>query len=135
MHKHVTIFNTMPVLEDVDNVVHLVIDTPGKQLYLRQVECLISKDIESLVEENYNDDANLVSAQSSVCGKPALKKHFRDYLSRVSIKGVKSTDLFVETADAMLFEATIESDTGIVKVYDAFVLKNGKISYHFSGVR
>jgi len=123
------------MIDDRQNAIHMAVDTPGKKIYLRQVECLISKDIERLVRDNYNEDATLVSAKSTVHGKTALKTHFQNYLSRVNIKGVKSTDLFVESADALLFEATVETDAGFVKVYDAFVLKNNKVSYHFTGVK
>lgn len=112
-----------------------LINSLGNQLYLRQVECLLAKDVNRLVDENYCDDALLTSANSSVRGKQALKEHFRNYLQRLTIKEVKSTDLFVETADTLLFEATVETNLGIAKVYDAFVLRDGKIAYHFSGVK
>jgi hypothetical protein len=120
---------------DMETPVTMIIDTPGKQFYQRQVECLIAKDVDRLVDENYHDDAVLTSADSTARGKPALKAHFHNYLNRVTIKEVKSTDLFVETADTLLFEATVETDHGIAKVYDAFVLRDGKVAYHFTGVK
>jgi hypothetical protein len=112
-----------------------LINSLGNQLYQRQVECLIAKDVDRLVDENYCDDALLTSANSSVRGKQALKDHFRHYFQRMTIKEVKSTDLFVETDDTLLFEATVETNLGIAKVYDAFVLRAGKIAYHFTGVK
>jgi len=111
------------------------LDSPGRKFYQRQVECLITKDVDRLVDENYHDDAVLTSAASTVCGKPALKEHFHNYLNRVTIKEVKSTDLFVETDDTILFEATVDTNYGIAKVYDAFVMRDGKVAYHFSGVK
>jgi carbon-monoxide dehydrogenase small subunit len=115
--------------------VGMVIDTPGKRFYENQVKYLLAGDAEGLVDSNYHDDAVVVSPDFIVRGKPALKAHFRRYLNWVKIKQVKSTDNFVETDDSVLFEATIESNMGTVKVYDAFVLKDGKITYHFTGVR
>jgi hypothetical protein len=124
-----------PVFVNPNNPVRMVVDSSGKELYLRQVECLISKDVDRLINENYNNDAVLISASAIIRGKSALKKHFTSYLSKVNIKKVRSTDAFVETDDALLFEATIESDQGTARVYDAFVLRAGKISYHFTGVK
>ncbi len=117
------------------NLVGMVINTAGKQLYERQVECLINKDVERLVEENYLDDAVLVSGNASVRGKFRLKQHFQNYLSRVTIVEVKSTDMFVEAFDTIMFEATIDTYSGIVKVYNALILQDDKIAYHFTGVR
>jgi len=119
----------------VQTTMTMIIETPGKQFYQRQVQCLITKDVDRLVDENYQDDAVLTSASSTVRGKLALKKHFHNYLDRVTIKEVKSTDVFVETEDTILFEATIETNYGISKVYDAIVLQDGKVAYHFTGVK
>jgi hypothetical protein len=113
----------------------MMLDTPLRQLYQRQVDCLIAKDVDKLVDKNYADNAVLISSNITVRGKPALKEHFHNYLNMVTIKEVKSTDVFMETEDAFLFEATVETDHGIVKVYDAFVLHNGRITYHFTGVK
>ena len=122
-------------IEKNNSPVQMIVDTPGKQFYQRQVEYLIAGDADALVEDNYNDDAVLTSAEFIVRGKDALKKHFRNYLRWVKIKSVKSTDKFVETDNTVLFEATVESNFGIVSVYDAFVLEDGKIAYHFTGVK
>ncbi|OGO31482.1 MAG: hypothetical protein A2136_10415 [Chloroflexi bacterium RBG_16_54_11] len=113
----------------------VIVDSPARQLYKRQIEYLLAKDVDRLVDENYQDDAVLTSAKSTVRGKQALKGHFHNYLKAMTIKQVKSTDLFVETEDTVLFEATVETNYGIAKVYDAFVLRGGKIAYHFSGVK
>jgi len=115
--------------------VTIMTDTPGKQIYQRQNEYLIDNDIDRLMNENYNSDAVLTSADSTVRGKQDLLAHFRKYFNRLTIKEVKSTDLFIETEDTILFEATVETNFGIVKVYDALVLREGKIAYHFSGVK
>jgi len=122
-------------VEKKSSPVRMIVDTKAKQFYQRQVECLIAKDVDRLVDENYLDDAVLTSANFTVRGKPALKAHFHNFLKWVTIKEVKSTDLFVETDNTVLFEATIESNFGTEKVYDAFVLRDGKVAYHFTGVK
>jgi hypothetical protein len=47
---------------------------------------------------------------------------------------VVSTDKFVETDDSLFFEATVNTNFGQAKVFDAWVLRDGKISHHFTGV-
>jgi hypothetical protein len=53
----------------------------------------------------------------------------------MTIKEVVSTDKFTESEDTLLFEATVTSNLGRVRVYDAFVLDEGKARYHFTGVK
>jgi len=48
---------------------------------------------------------------------------------------VKSTGRFVEAGDAILLEAHVQTSLGEFAVYDAFVLRDGKIGYHFTGVK
>lgn len=115
--------------------VKMICDTPAKQFYCQQVEYLIAGDADRLVEANYNDGAVLTAAEWTVRGKDELKKHFRNYLKWVKIQEVLSTDKFVETDNTVLFEATVRSNHGVVKVYDTFVLRDGKIDYHFTGVK
>ena len=122
-------------VEKFQSPVRMIVDTAAKQFYQRQVECLMSKDVDRLVDENYHDDAVLTSADFTVRGKQALKEHFTNYLKWVTIKEVKSTDIFVETDNTVLFEATVESNYGTARVYDAFVLRDGKVAYHFTGVK
>jgi carbon-monoxide dehydrogenase small subunit len=117
------------------SVIRMVADTPGKRFYEQQVKYLLAGDADGLVDANYHDDAAVISADFVIRGREALKEHFRRYLNWVKIKEVKSTDKFVETNDTVLFEATVASNMGTVKVYDAFVLRDGKITYHFTGVK
>ena len=107
----------------------------GRKFYDRQLEYLFAKDVDGLIENNYNEDAVLVSFDRVVKGREALKEHFRGYLEMLGDLKVKSTDKFQETEDTIFFEASVESNFGPAVVYDAFVLKNGKISYHFTGVK
>jgi ketosteroid isomerase-like protein len=122
-------------VKEYNNLVGMVNETPGKQLYQHQVECLITRDVDRLIDGNYQDDAILITSSSTVKGKPALKEHFKTDLDHVNIIQVQSADAFVESGDTTLFEATIETDAGTAKVYDAFVLHNGKVAYHFTGVK
>ena len=108
--------------------------SPGRRFYEEQLAYLAAKDVEGLVANHYNDDAVLMSFDVTVRGREALQDYFRAYLKRLGTLTVTSTDKFVETEDAIFFEATVTSNLGAVRVYDAFVLRDGKISYHFAGV-
>lgn len=77
----------------------------------------------------------LISFDRVVEGTAALKQHFRSYLESLGDLVVVSTDKFQETEDTVFFEASVESRHGPAVVYDAFVLRDGKISYHFTGVK
>lgn len=119
----------------LENPVKMPVDTAGKRFYRNQVECLIAGDPDRLVAENYHPDATVQSFQWTVTGHEALRAHFGRYLGAVKIEEVVSTDNFAETANTIAFEATIRTDKGIARVYDVMTLKDGKITFHFTGVR
>jgi hypothetical protein len=108
--------------------------TPGRDLYERQIRFLVAKDVDGLIDTNYAPDAELISFQTVVRGREALRQYFRGYVEMLGDIVVESTDKFTETPDAVFFEATVRSALGRVRVYDAFVLRDGQITHHFSGV-
>ena len=108
--------------------------TPGRELYERQIRFLLARDVDGLIDTNYTRDAELISFQAVVKGSEALKEYFRGYVALLGELVVESTDKFVETEDAVFFEATVRSALGRAHVYDAFVLHDGKIAVHFTGV-
>ena len=106
----------------------------GRQFYKRQVAFLQANDVEGLIEQHYHPDAVLVTFDATVRGRDALIAYFRRYLQQLGSLEVLSTDKFVETGDTIFLEATVATALGIARVYDAFVLRAGKISHHFAGV-
>ncbi len=106
----------------------------GRQFYVRHLAYLQAGDVEGLIDDHYRADAVLVRSDVTVRGRDELIAYFRGYLERLGHLGVLSTDAFVETGDAIFFEATVASALGRARVYDAFVLREGKISHHFAGV-
>jgi hypothetical protein len=76
-----------------------------------------------------------VSHDAIVRGREALKAHFSEFLRWVTIERVKSTDKFTETADTLFFEATAQTNHGVVKTFDALVLESGRIRLQFTGVK
>ncbi|MBK6429899.1 MAG: nuclear transport factor 2 family protein [Anaerolineae bacterium] len=122
-------------VEKTNSLVHMIIDTPGKAFYERQVRYLIAGNPDALVEDNYHEDAVVASFDWTVRGHAALKEHFRNYMRWVQIKEVVTTEKFTESENSVSFEATVRTNRGTVRVYDVFMLKDGKVSYHFTGVK
>ncbi|MGB8215366.1 MAG: hypothetical protein WCE68_17590 [Anaerolineales bacterium] len=108
--------------------------TPGKAFYNRQVSFLEASDVPGLIASQYAPDAELVGYDLHVKGTQALLKHFTGYLANLGSIKVISTDKFMETEDAIMFEASIKVAAGMARVYDSFVLKDGKAVYHFTGI-
>ena len=108
--------------------------TPGRVFYDRHIQFLVDKDVDGLVETNYAPDAELVTFQTVINGREALRAYFREYIEMLGDIVVESTDKFAETDDAILFEATVRSNLGLARVYDAWVLRDGQITHHFTGV-
>jgi len=106
----------------------------GRAFYDRQIQFLLDRDTDTMIDEHYNEDATLVSHQNVVRGRDDLKTYFRGYVEMLGDLKVLSTDKFTDTGDTIFFEATVSSAFGEVRVYDAFVLNDGKIDYHFTGV-
>ena len=46
-----------------------------------------------------------------------------------------SVDQFAETEDTLFFEASVSTSLGKARVYDAFVLRDGKVTHHFTGIK
>src|ERR1700730_8698912 len=46
-----------------------------------------------------------------------------------------SVDQFAATEDTLFFEASVSSSLGEERVYDAFVLRDGKVTHHFTGIK
>jgi hypothetical protein len=109
-------------------------DSAKRQLYEAQIRYLQAADVDGLIDNQYTQDALLVSFDNQIRGNAALKEYFRGYLQVLGTIEVLSTDRFVETEDAVFFEATMRTNLGQARVYDAWVLRDGKIAYHFTGV-
>lgn len=107
--------------------------TPGKAFYQRQIAALEVGNID-LVLTQYHPDATIIGFDFTVKGHAAIQKHFEGYLERLGVLKLKSTDQFTEIDDAIFFEATITSNLGEARVYDVFLLQDGKATHHFTGL-
>jgi len=107
--------------------------TPGKAFYQRQIAALETLDMNALLRQ-YHPDATMIGFDFTVKGHSAIRKHMEGYLERLGTLKVQSTDKFTETEDAIFLEATITSRLGEARVYDVFLLRDGKATHHFTGV-
>jgi len=107
--------------------------TPGKAFYQRQITALEARDLDALLRQ-YHSDASLIGFDFTVKGHAAIRIHLEGYLERLGELKLKSTDKFTETGDAIFLEATIISRLGEARVYDVFLLRDGKATHHFTGV-
>lgn len=105
-----------------------------RDLYEHQLAVLAEKDHIRLIDENYTDDAELRTYDVHVVGADALKTYFQGYIANLGYLKLISTDKYVESSDAIMFEATMETARGIARVYDVFIVRDGKIARHFAGL-
>lgn len=107
-----------------------------RAFYDKQLAILAEMDTERLIDEQYTADAELLNINHPhvVAGTAALKEHFKNYLGALGYIKLLSTDKYLESGDSLIFEATVETGGGIAKVYDIFVMRDGRIWRHFSGL-
>ena len=116
----------------------MAIDTesPDFKWYLRHVQFFKDKDIDGLLASDYTDDAKLMSYDFALQGTPALKAAFTQYLDMIGDFTLDSTEVFHKTPNEVILEATLTTTkAGVRKVWDVFVLRDGKISHHFTGLK
>jgi ketosteroid isomerase-like protein len=106
---------------------------PGSTFYEKQIAALESGDVDRVMGQ-YHDDAVLVSFDTTVRGLAALREHFVGYLARLGSLKLLSTDHFAETPDSIFLEATVRTSSAEAKVYDVFILRDGKATHHFTGL-
>ena len=105
-----------------------------RAFYDRQVARLEAGDVETIVTQQYAEDAVLVSFDVTRRGRDELRSHFRDYLAHLGGLELVSTDKYTETDDAIFFEATVRTGHGVARVYDVFILRDGQATHHFTGL-
>ena len=116
----------------------MAIDTesPDFKWYLRHVQFFKDKDVDGLLASDYTDDARLMSYDFDLQGKDQLKFAFTQYLDTIGDFTLDSTEQFHMTPTAVILEATLTTEkAGIRRVWDVFLLRDGKISHHFTGLR
>lgn len=107
--------------------------TVGQHFYQQQVAALEAQDIDALVAQ-YHEDAVMIGFDFTVRGQEAIRQHLTGYLARLGGLKLVSTDRFAETGDSIFFEATIHTPMAEAKVYDVFLLRDGRATHQWTGV-
>ena len=101
--------------------------TQGKA-FNRQVAFLEANDVSGLITTQYAAEAELVGFDLQVKGTEALLKHFTGYLANLGGLKLISTEKFMETGDAIMFEASIMVAAGVAQVTTPSCLKMARPS-------
>lgn len=109
-------------------------DTAGREFFKRQLAYIQAMDLEGLAANQYTEDAEMVGFDFTAKGRPAIVDHFVNYMKVLGQIELNSVEKWAETPDTVFFEATMTTNLGVAKVYDAFVLRDGKATHHFTGV-
>jgi uncharacterized membrane protein len=105
----------------------------GRAFYQRQISALETRDTASLLTQ-YHLDATIAGFDFTVKGHDAIRKHFDAYLTHLGMLKLKNTEKFAEIEDAIFFEATMITNLGEARVYNVFLLRDGKATHHFTGI-
>jgi SnoaL-like protein len=111
------------------------VGTPRSQFFDEQLSLLQKRKTNELIDKHYHPDAVLISTTRTVRGMDALKQHFRGYVTMLGEIELVSLDALVESGDSVLIETTIRTSLGQARVYDAFVVRDSKVTHHFTGIR
>ena len=107
--------------------------SPGRQFYEEQLAYLRARDVVSLLKQHYHSNAVLINMNGAIRGHAALRPFFERYLDALGEFHAEIIG-FVETDEGILWEATMDSNFGQTRVYDALAIRDGKITHHFAGV-
>ncbi len=107
--------------------------TVGQDFYQQQVAALEAQDVDALVAQ-YHEDAVMVGFDFTARGHAAIREHLTGYLAKLGSLKLVSTDRFAETEDSIFFEATVHTPLAEAKVYDVFLLRDGRATHQWTGV-
>lgn len=114
--------------------------TPGRTFFDKHMEYIYGGDIDGLIDDQYTEDAVLISPfdvldtppPHIVRGNAELKSFFRTYTAWQGSINVEELFDFAETDNSIFFQAIFTSNTGRWVVGDAWHMTDGKIDTHYS---
>ena len=117
--------------------------TPGHLFFDQHVNYLMSKDVDRLVQDQYTEDAVLISPfdvlntppPHILRGREAIKEFLTKWLDYHGPSTFTSLTNFAETEDSVTFHATMTSQTGNWMLGEAWHVvggfPTGKIDRHY----
>ena len=113
--------------------------SPGRKFFNTHLETIASGKVDEMVDRDYTEDAVLITyfngfadmpAPITIQGRENIKQFFHKYMKAIGHIDLKSLD-FTETEDTIFFQANFNNDLGSVNAGDAWMMRDGKIAYHF----
>ena len=111
----------------------------GKEFFDRHMKYIMANDVVGMVTETYTEDAILFNAfnflpeppPNIIQGRAALIDAFQKYLAYQGEIKVTSLYNFLDSQNAISFQATFDSPkTGSWAVGDCWLMRDGKIYHH-----
>jgi len=106
--------------------------TPGQQFFENTVAVFEAMDLEGFLDR-YHEDALIVRFDRIIHGREEMRKVIGGFFSPDRHPKVRSVEYFSEQGNAVSVQMTVTTSFGESKDYDAWVLRDGKIAYHFHG--
>ena len=89
-----------------------------------------------MLANQYNPDAVVVTDNMVVQGRQALTELMTNFIKMIGDFRFQTIDRLVETQDTLLVESTVKmSNLGVHKVYDIYMMKDGKVQQQLKGVK
>jgi aerobic carbon-monoxide dehydrogenase small subunit len=114
---------------------HLVANTPLRKLYDEVLRTMAQGDPEALVDAHFHPDAVVTTFEGIHSGRDALIAYFRAYLASHRDLRLVATERFVEHGDSLYTETLVRTPDGARHAYNAYVVRDGKITHQFAGVK
>lgn len=106
----------------------------ANKFYNAYIKCLLFNDVDSLVENYYNQEAVLIGLNFKIEGHQALRRYFHNYLNHLSYLKLEATNKFTYFENAIWLRFTLICKQENLKAYEVLVFENSKIDRHFTGV-
>jgi len=108
----------------------------GRKMLRRHMHYLYNNDVAGMLANEYTEDAVVVVDNNVVQGREALTGLMTGFIQMIGEFRYQTIDRFVETADSVLVESTVNmANIGVKKVYDLYMLRDGKICQQIKGVK
>jgi len=106
--------------------------TPGRQFFNDTIEKFEALDLDGFIAR-YHEDAVIVRFDRIIEGRAQMREVLAGFFQAGLHPRLKKLLKYTETADTVFVEMAVAWETGESQDYDAWVLRDGKIAYHFHG--
>ena len=112
---------------------HQLPNTALRQFYDQLLRAFDLGDAAAFVQTYYHPDAVLTTFEGIHTGQAALEAYFAQIMNQPIERA--ATERFVELTDSFYVESLMRTPTGTQHTYNSFVVRDGRISHQFAGVK